>query len=280
VRTIAHLSDLHFGTVSEAISETLIREVREARPSLVVVSGDFTQRARRAQFAQARAFLDQLPQPQLLVPGNHDVPLYDVTRRFLSPMGRYRRYIQEELDPTYADNEIFVAGINTARSLTWQSGRVSVEQMAALRARLDTAGKRFKIVVTHHPFIPPPMSPDAGIHLGRAAEVLTILEDCCVDLLLAGHLHHGFAGDTRAHFASARRSIIAVQAGTATSSRVRHEPNAFNWITVEQDRITVQTRVHRNGEFQPDHATGYTWTRGAWVADAVEALSGQIPARR
>lgn len=269
MRTIAHISDLHFGTADPVVADGLLRQLQSRPPSLVVVSGDLTQRARRGQFAEARRFLDRLPPPCLVVPGNHDVPLYDVLRRFASPLGRYRRQIQRELDPVFSDEELFVAGVNTARSLTWKSGRVSCDQIAHLRERLKTAHGRFKVVVTHHPFIPPPMSLDAGIDLGRAAEALTVLEDFRVDLLLAGHLHHGYAGDTRAHFDSARRSIIAVQAGTAISRRVREEPNAFNWITLDGATIVVQMLAWDGSRFTEASRHAYRLVEDAWVSEPV-----------
>lgn len=267
MRTIAHISDLHFGTAVPRITEGLLRDLKLKAPSLIVVSGDLTQRARAGQFAAARAFLDQLTAPYLVVPGNHDVPLYDVVRRFVSPLGRYQNQIQDDLNPMYEDEEIFVAGVNTARSLVWKAGKISLDQLEQLRARLAAAGDRFKVVVTHHPFIPSPMSAGAGIELGRAAEALRVLEDFEVDLLLAGHLHHGYTGDTRTHFDSARRSIIAVQAGTAISRRVRHEPNAYNWITLRRDAISVEMRTWQNGAFQPGRTSKFVLRERAWVPD-------------
>lgn len=218
MRTIAHISDLHFGAAIPRITEALLSELRAKAPSLIVISGDLTQRARRRQFKAARDFIDRLTSPFLVVPGNHDVPLYDVMRRFVSPLGRYQQLIQQELDPTYEDDELIVVGVNTARSLVWKAGKISSEQIEGLRRRLATAGNRIKVVVTHHPFIPSPLNLNATIDLGSAAEALVVLEKYKVDLLLAGHLHQGYTGDTRSFFASAQRSIIAVQAGTAISA--------------------------------------------------------------
>lgn len=265
MRTLAHISDLHFGTVIPEVAEALVADLASLAPSLVVVSGDLTQRARRRQFADARTFLSRLPQPQLVVPGNHDVPLFDVARRFLSPLTRYREYINPELDPTFADDELFVLGLNTARSLTWQSGRISEDQVALLQKTLARAASRMKIVVTHHPFIPPPYG--SGIELvGRAALAIPIMAAGHVDLLLSGHLHQGYAGDIRAHYPLAQRAIIAVQAGTATSGRTRHEPNAYNWITIEPDRIQIAVRAWSGNAFAPLQVTTYIRTTLGWIA--------------
>src|SRR3989440_566563 len=142
MRKIVHLSDLHFGRVDESLVGPLVRAVNEAVPSLVVVSGDVTQRARTAQFREARAFLEQLPRPQVVVPGNHDVPLWDVLARFRSPLEKFRRHIADDLEPFYEDEEMVVAGVNTARSLTHKYGRVNERQVERLRERLCSYGDR------------------------------------------------------------------------------------------------------------------------------------------
>ncbi|HZV65877.1 MAG TPA: metallophosphoesterase, partial [Telluria sp.] len=151
MRTLVHLSDLHFGRVDALLLDPLRELVRRLAPDLVVVSGDLTQRARSAQFEAARAWLDTLPGPQIIVPGNHDISLYNVFRRFLQPLERYRRYITDDLAPVYKDEEIAVLGVNTARSLTFKDGRINREQIAALRGRLAGLDGRTKVVVTHHP---------------------------------------------------------------------------------------------------------------------------------
>ncbi|MEO7599553.1 MAG: metallophosphoesterase [Opitutus sp.] len=268
MRTIAHISDLHFGTVIPQVAEGLVQDLAELAPSLVIVSGDLTQRARTGQFEAAASYLARLPRPQLVVPGNHDVPLFDVARRFFSPLTRYRRYIESDLNPIYQDKELFVLGLNTARSLTWQSGRISDEQVDFLRSRLDVAGSRTKIVVTHHPFIPPPDGD--GIELvGRASRAIPAMAKRDVDLLLSGHLHQGYAGDIRAHYPLAARSIIAVQAGTATSGRTRNEPNAYNLITIDSTRITITVRAWSGEQFKPLHVTAYARTPAGWAAETL-----------
>lgn len=246
------------------MAEALVADVTSHAPSLVVVSGDLTQRAREKQFRAAQAYLARLPTPQLVIPGNHDVPLYDVIRRMFFPLRRYARFISRELDPTYVDDEMIVVGLNTARSLTWKNGRISVDQIEALESRLERAGLRIKIVVTHHPFLPPPG--DTGIELvGRAARAMTVLDACNVDLLLAGHLHRGYAGDIRTHYPAARRAMIAVQAGTAISHRMRQgEANAYNVITVERKHVTIEVRAWNGEAFARLRHTAYDRDDDGW----------------
>lgn len=242
MKTIAHISDLHFGTELPDRVEALFKQLHEKRPSLTVISGDLTQRARSNQFAAAAAYLNRLPHPQIIVPGNHDVPLYDFTRRFIAPLNRYKKYISEDLNPYYEDDEIAVLGLNTARSLTWKSGRISVEQIGCIRTTFEHVPlDKFKVLVTHHPFIPPEGEDASGIDLvGRAGEAIPAIDEAGIDLLLAGHLHHGYSGDARMFYSGARRSIIVLQAGTATSHRVRHEPNGYNLIEFDRENILIQ----------------------------------------
>ena len=127
---LLHLSDLHFGAHDECLVEAVEHSIDELKPDLVVISGDFTQRAKTEQFKEACSFLERLQHAGhevLGVPGNHDVPLYDVLRRFLSPLARYRRFIDDNLCPFVELPGLAVLGVNTARSLTFKDGRVSRE---------------------------------------------------------------------------------------------------------------------------------------------------------
>jgi 3',5'-cyclic AMP phosphodiesterase CpdA len=245
MRRVAHVSDLHFGAVDSSILEILRRRLLALAPHLVVVSGDLTQRAKPEQFREARAFLDSLPKPQIVVPGNHDVPLYNVVLRLLSPLGRYKHFITDDLQPTYIDEEIAVIGVNTARSLVFKGGRINEEQVARIREKICHVDDEVtKIVVTHHPFDGPRRQ-----ILGRAAMALERLAHCGADVLLAGHLHASRVGHTADRYDIAGISALVVQAGTATSTRMREEPNAFNLLRVEPRHIEIDQYVLQGGEF-------------------------------
>ena len=264
MRVVAHISDLHFGTEDHGLQEALLRDLESARPSLVAVSGDLTQRARRAQFAAARAFLHRLPAPRVVVPGNHDIPLFDVWRRFAAPLARYHEFIDPEADPFFTDEEIAVQGINTARSNTWKDGRISEAQIADLRARLCALPDGlFKIVVTHHPFVPPPRVKTPAL-VGRGLLALRAAAECGVELLLAGHLHEGFHADVRATHVGLSRSMIVAQAGTALSRRRRGEPNAYNLVTVDPPRLSLQVRSFAGDRFVGGAPTEYVKEGTEW----------------
>ncbi|HEY6050481.1 MAG TPA: metallophosphoesterase [Thermoanaerobaculia bacterium] len=239
MRTILHLSDLHFGRVDPRTLDPLVSAALEMRPDVVAISGDLTQRARRGQFRQARAFLDRLPGRPIVVPGNHDVPLYNVAARFFASLSNYRRYISDDTEPLYSDEEIAVAGINTAHSKTFKSGRITRAQIERLRERLCAFPPQVtRLVVTHHPIDLPETYPDREL-VRRARETMEALVGCDADVLLAGHLHSPHAsGSTERHRLKGHAALI-VQAGTATSTRGRGAPNSFNVIRVNRPRIDV-----------------------------------------
>ena len=262
MRVLVHLSDLHFGRIDESLVAPLLTAVHALKPHLVVVSGDLTQRARRLQFAHARAFLDRLPPPYLAVPGNHDVPLYDVVRRFLRPFARYRHYISSNLEPLHVDDEIAVCGVNTARRLVVQGGRINRRQVAAIRERFQGLGRRLvRILVTHHPF-EVPHGHDVRKTVGRAAMAMEALAECGVDLCLAGHLHVGHVGHPGERTILRGHGPLLVHAGTATSTRERGEVNSFNvlyidgrWVRIDRygwDAATRAFRVAREERYWKD----------------------------
>ena len=239
MRTIVHLSDLHFGRVNPALVDPLIKGIGEIEPNVVAISGDLTQRARSYQFKQASAFLDALPKPQIVVPGNHDVPLHNVFARFFQPLTKYKRYITDDLQPTYEDEEVVIVGVNTARSLVVKGGRINESQVSRLREKFCSFGSGIvKVLVTHHPFDLPEGHDERDL-VGRARMAMTGLAECGADLFLAGHLHISHTGHTKRYNIQGHSALV-VQAGTATSTRERGEANSFNVVRVSFPAITVE----------------------------------------
>lgn len=280
---LIHLSDLHCGAHDEDLVAAVEQRVDEENPDLVVISGDFTQRARTEQFEQACAFLGRLRDnghDVLGVPGNHDIPLYDVLRRFLSPLTRYRRYIDDTLCPFIDLPEVTVLGINTARSLTFKDSHISHEQIAYIRdsfARTD-AGKP-RLLVMHHPLFALPVGegPELGKAMGDSQRALDTIAELGVDLVLAGHNHRASVhhAEDLVHGAG---STLVVQAGTATSTQLRDEEQSFNRIEFEPNVVRVTIQRWKEGEFRSGdseifHRTGDQWRKqsGAKVEEAEDA---------
>lgn len=240
MRRIVHFSDIHFGRVDDQVAGRLAEKINEVEPHLVVVSGDLTQRARASQFREARAFLDRLPLPQIVVPGNHDVPLYNVFDRFLRPLDKFRHYIDDELMPTYVDAETAVVGVNTARSLVFKGGRINEQQIAAIRDTMcHIPDDALKAVVSHHPFDVPEGRDERDI-VGRARLAVPMIAECGADVFLSGHLHLSGIGNTAKRYRlQPGRAALVVQAGTAASVRARGEAHSFNLIEFEHPRLVI-----------------------------------------
>jgi len=266
MRTLVHLSDLHFGRVDYSVLEPLVATVWEIKPEVVVISGDLTQRARSQQFKDAREFLDRLPSPQIIVPGNHDVPMHNVYKRFAQPLDKYKRYITDDLAPFYSDEEVAVLGLNTARSLTIKDGRINEEQIATINERLCAfPAEVTKIIVTHHPFDLPEGHNDDLI--GRAQLAMEAIARCGADVLLAGHLHVSHTGESSARYKIAGHSALVVSAGTATSTRGRGETNSFNVLRIKRPFIGVERLSWQpeRAAFAPSSTEHFKHTPDGWT---------------
>lgn len=267
MRTIVHLSDIHFGRVDENLIEPLIALVHDLQPHVVAISGDLTQRARTREFLQARAFLDRLPTPQIVVPGNHDVPLYNLIARFGSGLAKYRRHITEDLFPFHADDEIAIAGLNTARAFTHKGGRINRRQLAEVATHFAALDSRLiRIVVTHHPFDVPEGHTRFDI-VGRARLAMETLAVSGIDLYLSGHLHVSHIAQSATRYKIAGYSALLIQAGTTTSTRLRRETNALNVIHLDLPRITIECLEWRPDQtrFQLRQTSTFLRTPTGWT---------------
>lgn len=265
---IAHLSDLHFGAHDQRLVEAVAADVDRLKPDLVVISGDFTQRARTEQFKEACEFLDGLRDhghEVLGVPGNHDVPLYDVLRRFLSPLARYRRFIDESLCPFIELPGLAVLGINTARSMTFKDGRISKDQVAFIRESFSrTAPDAMRIIVTHHPLFAMQVAGERERAIGRHELALEAIDDAGVDMVLAGHHHHASSQDA-SELVTRAGGVLVVQAGTATSTRVRQQEQSFNSIDISDGKATITVHAWNGKNFHPTEPRLYQWENGRWA---------------
>lgn len=272
MRTLAHISDLHFGRIDPAAAEGLLADLTVRRPDLVVISGDLVQRARTRHFLAARAFLERLPFPYLVVPGNHDIPVYNILDRFTDPFRNYKRWITHDLSPFHVDAEIAVLGLNTARSVIvdFSHGRINREQIERMRAVFGELPPHvFKVLFTHHPFLPPPDAPRTRL-VGRHRLALPVLEEAGVDLLLAGHLHRAYSGELATFHTEVARSILVAQASTATSTRTRGEANAYNLVIIDQPRVRLEVRAWTGAEFARAAASTYLRNPEGWTLQGRE----------
>jgi 3',5'-cyclic AMP phosphodiesterase CpdA len=259
--TIMHMSDLHFGPpYVPRVGEAVVRIAPALHPDVIVISGDLTQRAKRHQFARAKEFLNLLPSvPKVVVPGNHDVPLFRLAERMLRPHQLYREYISHDLNQTLRlDGAVIVALDSTAPRSAITNGRLHRGQLEFCRQAFDECPDgTARIIVAHHHFAP---APDY-LHdetMPKAKRAMRRFMELGVEMILGGHLHRAYVGNSLDFFPSSNRDhgIIIIQSGTTTSRRGRgreREKNSFNLIQVGPHNfaITHYMFFDEEGEFGP-----------------------------
>jgi len=275
-----HISDLHFGPFfMPAVAESVLKSAAALKPDVIVASGDFSQRAKPAEFAAARKFLDQLPPVPLIVcPGNHDVPLYRVWERLFTPHALYQQHISKDL------NEVFKLPYATIVSLDSTSplraitnGRISHEKLNYAREAFEASpADLIRIVVAHHHFAPAPDYERSSVMPG-AKRAVDLFNDLNVEMILGGHLHRAYVGNSLDVYPGKDRNhgIVIVQSGTTTSRRGRareREKNSFNWIRVTEDSIRITHYMYFDdaGGFAPFSRHIYPRANRQYFADPPE----------
>jgi 3',5'-cyclic AMP phosphodiesterase CpdA len=256
MRLIAHLSDLHFGRTDAKVVEALLADLEAHRPDLVIVSGDLTQRAKSHQFAEARAFLDQVKAPALVVPGNHDLaPLYRPLNRLFRPRDKFSTHLPDHHDRTFwQDDHLVVAGLDSTRHLRWKSGKLRTSHLDHLDTVMaDVPAHLCKVAFLHHP---PSTAPS-----GHSFDNLVVRG---IDLILAGHVHHAHVALLNAGH---HRSAVLVQASTACSTRLREDANGYALIRVAMPALSVEVRGWSGTAFHTVHRHGFHKISGLWHND-------------
>jgi 3',5'-cyclic AMP phosphodiesterase CpdA len=244
MRTIIHVSDIHFGKFDTTCLGPMVAVFRGIKPDVVVISGDLTQRARIQEYEQAKAFINRLEWPYFVVPGNHDIrPFSTLFKRLFKPFDRYDKYISPVHEPVYANNDIAIAGIDTVRPTAIKDGRVNLSQIERASNWFNKIKRKhpnaLRIIVTHHPLNLPTDLPRKKL-VGRAKMAIHKLSEAGVDIYLSGHYHQSGVGHTVERHKIEDYSALFVQAGTV-SVRQRGEVQSFNVIRTNGSEITVQT---------------------------------------
>lgn len=232
--SIIHLSDLHFGRIQREILEDLDDFLikRKDEIDLGILTGDLTQRARRREFLAAKEFLDSLHHPLFVVPGNHDVPLYNVFLRWFYP---YRKFLKH-IGPTenfFEDENVAVFGLWTVDNFAIQTGKLHRSDLLAIEERFrQIADDKIKIIACHHPLL--------SIKKPKIKDDIKRIMDLKPHFILWGHEHQS----SISHFSEKELFPIILASGTTTSSRLRNEANSFNYIRFRGNAFDVETYRH------------------------------------
>lgn len=267
---ILHLSDPHFGAADPAVASLFLSRAPGYSPDLTVLSGDLTMRARHSELVDARYFVERLPRPRLVVPGNHDIPAFNQPlHRLLLPFERYRRTFGREIEPVHTAPGLHVVSVNSNKPygpyFDWSRGRITRDELKRADQRLSAAPGCLKVLVLHHPLVAPE---------GHRRDLVQPLDELLemtarrrVDLILCGHFHCSHLDAVGP--AGAWRSVVS-QAATVCSTRLQGEPQGFHLIRMTMERIEIERHVYREDDF--DTETTFAFTRGesGWLsADAV-----------
>lgn len=237
---LLQVSDAHFGTERAEVVEALVALAQRLEPELLVLSGDLTQRARPAQFAAAQTFVRRMGIPHVLaVPGNHDIPLFDVTARALKPYARYLQAFGPELEPSFGAADCLILGVKTTRRYRHVDGEISEQQRQRVASALaSAAAEQVRVIVLHQPVAVPRLSEAHNVAHGAEAAI-SAWHEAGADVILAGHIHLPFVLPLHERLRRAR-PLWAVNAGTAVSSRIRHEAgNSVNLLDIAAPRRCV-----------------------------------------
>ncbi|MGW8193310.1 MAG: metallophosphoesterase family protein [Desulforhopalus sp.] len=258
---LAHISDLHFGREDPRLISALLQSIEKINPQLVVISGDLTQRARKREFLAARAFIETLARPHIVVAGNHDIPAYNLTERFLSPWRKWYRYLGYNLQPKTRTDDCIAVGINTVRRsgsfLDWSRGRVSDEQVRLMVGYFNKGDEdKMRVVVAHHPF----WLPDEYSHrhlVGGRDRAFTSIKQAGGDIILSGHVHLAYT-----HLLE---GVIISHAGTAISNRLTAGiRNSFKVVRGDRKMVGVETWKWNTASFAISELLSFTRIDGEW----------------
>lgn len=262
---LIHLTDLHFGLHHDDLVEPLRKAILANKPDVIVVSGDLTQRARAGQFRQAMAFVKGLGLEYMVIPGNHDLPFYNLFLRVLNPFAPYRKSASGNLTPRLQVGQLCLYGINTADPFRWRGGVARKAEIAKVcQAMRDGPAGATNILVCHHPLQEPQgFQRNETRHSDLAMDMLV---EAGLDVVLSGHLHHWTTG--LGLDGGAAKPIFQMQTGTALCARQGERDHGFAVMDFVGDRLMVTPWIVdvAAGQFQPDRAASFARTGGLWHA--------------
>jgi 3',5'-cyclic AMP phosphodiesterase CpdA len=264
-----HISDLHRGKRElPEVDEALVALANELRPDVVVVTGDLSNRGTRPQLERARALIDRLAPPALVVPGNHDLP-YRFPARFTAP-SRLFEELFGDLPAVFRSETIVACGLNSTRPWRHQGGALGAESLRLAAEQLASAPPgALRVVAFHHHLAGAPWRAARKLPLARRQAALEALRRAGAEVVLGGHIHQATAVSTADFTAPGPdRQVLLVTApglGRPRPSRLG-EAHGLQVVEWTADDVVVETRIWQQradgtGTFRP--AGRRTFERGA-----------------
>nr|WP_255554750.1 metallophosphoesterase [Sphingomicrobium sp. B8] len=243
MKTILHLSDMHFGEHEPAIVAAVEEHLDRTEADYCVLAGDFTQWASDKEFELAAAWTEKIRErghKVMAVPGNHDVPSINLFERVFNPDGQWEEWMGEDKCPWFEDDGMAMLGLNTARGLVIKNGEIDAEQIAHMKEKFAGASDdALRVLVVHHPMFELPRGDERSDAIKNQEAAVSATDDAGVDLILSGHNHTSSVHRTL-DLPKGDGSALVIQAGTAFSTRIRTEPPSFNIIRANRFDCSVK----------------------------------------
>jgi 3',5'-cyclic AMP phosphodiesterase CpdA len=252
---VLHLSDLHVGAnqLGWAEMEDAVHLLAaELAPELVAVTGDLTHRNRPEQHERAAAFLRSLERPLLVLPGNHDIPALPPSR-LATPFAAFSR-CWSDLEPTYASENLVVAGLNSVRPIKYQRGALDADQLEHVATVFAAAPpEALRVVALHHHLTGAPWRTGKRT-IPRRTRVLRELAAAGAELVIGGHTHQASvaAGREFARESGAAAVVLAVAPGLGHPRPSRHaEASGLNVYEPSERELRIVTYAWRRHGLEP-----------------------------
>ncbi|MDL1971276.1 MAG: metallophosphoesterase [Candidatus Desulfofervidaceae bacterium] len=201
---IAHISDLHvsgYNFVKEW-GENLIDLLHEAKPDVLVVTGDITDDGYIYEYELAKQYLERIKvKTKIIVPGNHDAR-NEGYKIFEEIFGT--RY------PFYEDEHVVSLGIDSTEP-DIDDGHIGRENYPLIREKLSN--HKQKVLLLHHHLIPIPGTGRERNIPVDAGDVLKLCIEANINYVLSGHKHFPWIWRLE--------NTYFITAGTATSHRLK-----------------------------------------------------------
>jgi len=258
---VLHLSDIHCGhPFVGAHVEAALDIARASSWDAIVISGDFSQRAREREFRKARALLDTFRAiaPVLTVPGNHD------TAWWRAPFGAgdpsqlhtgYRTWIDDNIEPVVRVPGLSMVGLNSSwgmlpAALTWYprdwrvKGGLTDAQLDRAAAEMAASPPHdLRLLVVHHNVVRGNLSRRWG--MSRPQHILDRIAAMGVDVVCTGHDH-----EERVEVVERPTGRFVLSAANTLSRRMRgRRASALNVIEASPTAVTVAAWTFVDGVF-------------------------------
>lgn len=248
--SIIQFSDIHFGVEDRDAMAAVKAYTDTLRPDCVLICGDITQDGKTSEFKAAQNWINSFNVPRVITPGNHDTPVYAVPQRLFQPWGRFKKFIAPLSEPFYADKNVMIVTMNTARGvqakLDWSLGVVDMDVLEdRIQALRGAQAGSLKMIAVHHPLLYPKNSP-LDKETKRGEEAMIKLSDANIDAVLSGHIHTPFFRDRD----PGQTGVVSIGSGTL-STRMRGAPASFNHIEIDDRSLSVTAIDWIDGRFFP-----------------------------